>query len=113
PEDPSVGTYYSWEGSDTTGYQLRNWTLKNTTTASGAVAAVANGGAAATASDVCANAGCANAGPAPCTKLDGNALHCASRNTQLTSGSTDGYCSRADIDAGNLDCREFYDALGN
>ncbi len=113
-DDPSVKVYYSWEGSDTTGYQLHVWNLKQTT------AAVDQGTPAElaalpspTAADVCADAACANAGVAPCTKLDANAQNCDSKDTGNAGGSTVGYCSRADIDAGNFDCREFYDADGN
>ena len=126
--DPKT-VFYSWEGSDTAGYQLKVWNFKkvdaagvDTTVAHeitccslgvcGActMTAVGEGKAA----DECADpATCKNAGVAPCTRLDGNALNCASVSTDLPAGSTDGLCSRADIDSGDLDCREFYDADGN
>lgn len=167
PSDPSTATFYSWEGSDTTGFQLRVWSLKRTTTAAGAFSGTTadvtsrercctNGSCIACstislatpaetaaertrqASDLgatgyCvggANSGLACGSPvncpggacdldaanmAPCTRLDGNAQHCASWNNSIppTADSEAGLCSRADIDAGDLDCREFYDADGN
>ncbi|HTK04012.1 MAG TPA: hypothetical protein VL500_00340 [Candidatus Eisenbacteria bacterium] len=117
PDDVTKGVYYSWEGSDTTGYQLLVWNLKNTTTAGNALPApVANGSpadiAAGLASDVCADASCANAGEAPCTRLDASAVACASKRIGGTSDTT-GYCNRQAIDNGDFDCREFYDAAGN
>jgi hypothetical protein len=119
PNDPTVGTYYTWEGSDTTGYQLVVWNLKKTvypvtpgTDATGAPVSDST-----LANDVCATAGCTNVGPAPCTALDSaTASKCTSvdtNNSLANGGSTAGFCTRADIDNGNFDCREFYDANGN
>ncbi len=127
--DPKT-VFYSWEGSDTAGYQLKVWNFKKVTDAAGGDTTVAHeetccaagvcGACSMTeigegkAADECADpATCKNAGVAPCTRLDDNALNCASVSTDLPAGSTDGLCSRADIDSGDLDCREFYDADGN
>lgn len=105
PDDPDSKIFYSWEGSDTTGYQLKVWNLKQT------LATVANNGT----NDVCANSAdpltCAGnrAGKAPCTQLD------ASNNTCVDAApnNPESLCSRAEIDFGDFDCREFYDADGN
>ncbi|HTM69020.1 MAG TPA: hypothetical protein VL426_07045 [Candidatus Binatia bacterium] len=118
PDDATKGVYYSWEGSDTTGYQLLVWNLKNTTDTTNTTAApVVNGSpadiTAGLANDICADAGCANAGPAPCTRLNAQATACASQAIGNGSSDTAGYCNRSAIDGGDFDCREFYDALGN
>ncbi len=105
--DPTTGTFYTWEGSDTTGYQLKVWQMKTTTDANGATAHVA-----ASSNDISVSGG-SDAGVAPCTKLDANAQQCASKDIPLSGGSIDGFCTRAAIDAGDLGCREFYDASGN
>jgi len=100
--DLTVGTYYSWEGSDTTGYQLKLWNLKNSTD----VAAM-NG-----VNDVCADVANCTSTIAPCTKLNGQTGACSSAIATETS-NREGFCSRSVIDAGNFDCREFYDTSGN
>lgn len=103
PTEADTTTYYSWEGSDTTGYELRIWNLK----ASDAAAAhIADG------SDISANASAANGSPAgiaPCTVYNGTDATC---DDQAAPNSR-ALCSRADIVAGNFDCREFYDTNGN
>jgi len=78
--------YYTWEGSDTTGYQLKSFVLKKSRVLDPQT----------------------NLGYAPCTDLtypnaDG-ANYC---NDVLT----DGFCTKSDM-AVNSDCREFYDASG-
>lgn len=102
--DSLAETFYSWEGSDTVGYQLRTWRARKTESA--AVSGTTN--------DVCATGGTTcTLGSAPCTVLDGTSLNCASVDSGDTAGKTDGLCTRADIDGGDLDCRELYDAQGN
>lgn len=80
-------SYYTWEGSDTTGYQLKSYILKKSRVLDPQ----------------------SNLGYAPCTDLtypnvDGS-NYC---NDVLT----DGFCARDDM-AGNADCRELYDTAGN
>lgn len=97
----NVETFYTWEGSDTTGYQLRAWSLQSTelTTAPGP-------------HDVCETPGCADTGLAPCVRLvDGNPDVCV--DNPVAAEDRTGFCSAADIDAGDFDCREFYDSSGN
>jgi hypothetical protein len=113
-EQPGVnsdtGTFYTWEGSDTTGYQLQTWRLKTTSTTT-----FDHNGS----SDICAefvdtnNDGIAdtcnsslNTGVAPCTQL------LAGFPDQCDVGDTAGVCSAAEA-AVDLDCREFYDEDGN
>lgn len=71
--------FYTWQGSEEAGYQLRVWRLLVSDESS-----------------------------APCTKL----WSAAGAITCDDSG-TEGKCSKADIDAGSFDCREFYDSDGN
>lgn len=99
PDETDSAVYYTWEGSDVTGYQLKVWNLKTESVDED------NDGE----HDLCPEAGCATpgkAGKAPCTKLGPDVATC-------NDGYTGGECTRADIDAGNFDCREFYDADGN
>lgn len=94
---PQTGTYYTWEGDDTRGFQLRTWSLLKSNIAS----APATGflGADPT------------GGNAPCTKLSydvsGQAV-CADDATSVQESSCD-----KDTIPFNPDCREFYDEAGN
>jgi hypothetical protein len=97
PDAADSVTYYSWEGSDTTGFQLRVWTLKQ----SNRVANSNDDG-----SDIAAT-GSGSAGRGPCTTFDGQTGSC------VDAAAPAGACTRADLEAGNFDCREFYDADGN
>lgn len=100
--DPDA-RFYTWEGSDDTdGFQLRNWALKPTVDVTDVSAQY----------DLAAATGATTAGYAPCTALKTDGITCNSRDSSGNS-STFGFCTRADIDAGNLDCREFYDQFGN
>ncbi len=85
-EKPSAGsaTFYTWEGSDTSGYQLKNWNLKI-------------GGPVIPAGETAGG---------PCTKLD------PTDSTRCADDGIAGVCAQADL-AANPDCREFYDAAGN
>lgn len=76
--------FYTWEGSDTTGYQLKTWNLKM-------------GGATTPDSDP-------SGGVPPCTALLSDGLTC-------DSTSSVGLCTKADSLI-NPDCREFYDSAG-
>ncbi|MFH1047860.1 MAG: hypothetical protein V1738_06165 [Patescibacteria group bacterium] len=109
-EGDDTRTFYTWEGSDTTGYQLRAWQLKQTSvdmqpnrTVSDAFTADEN-----LTVDLCGEAGCAAAGAAPCVKLQTDNTICD--NTPVDRSA---YCSQQDIEAGDFDCREFYDSAGN
>ncbi|MBP6942560.1 MAG: hypothetical protein KBB55_00775 [Candidatus Buchananbacteria bacterium] len=86
--------YYTWEGSDTTGYQLKAFTLKRSTVKR--------------TEDTSATP--------PCTFTKYNnatgASVCADADPAYTN-SQSGYCAKADIVAGNSDCREFYDINGD
>ncbi|MDD5251810.1 MAG: hypothetical protein PHT12_04215 [Patescibacteria group bacterium] len=118
--------FYSWEGSDTTGYQLKVWNLKRT---AGKVTDKSADGD--LADDICANRdhdscdsakpiGAAEssatndgtrAGTAPCTRV----VYDASGNMVCDDAASAefGICSRKDIAAGDFDCRELYDEFGN
>lgn len=78
---PGAGTdiFYTWQGSEEAGYQLRVWRLL-----------------------------VSNESSAPCTKLQS-----AAGAITCDDSGTEGKCSKADIDAGSFDCREFYDSDGN
>lgn len=82
-------TYYTWEGSDTAGYQLKTWSLKTRVLD---VSATPPDG-----SDP-------DGGRPPCTKL-------AADGTTCDDASTEGLCIKAGM-ATNPDCREFYDIAG-
>lgn len=89
PGDNSA-TFYTWEGSDTAGYQLKTWNLKRGRTYDGT-------GASALFSPT--------GGEGPCTKLDpANPANCDDNDTV-------GKCTKADLET-NPDCREFYDKEG-
>ncbi|MEA3249028.1 MAG: hypothetical protein U9Q03_01575 [Patescibacteria group bacterium] len=99
--DTNVETFYTWEGSDTTGYQLRAWSLQRT----------GDDSTPAGPHDVCDDAGC-NTGYAPCVRLqDGNPDVCV--DDPALPAHREGFCGLGDIDAGDFDCREFYDSAGN
>ncbi|OGF20812.1 hypothetical protein A2316_01755 [Candidatus Falkowbacteria bacterium RIFOXYB2_FULL_38_15] len=100
PGDDSA-VYYTWEGSDTTGYQLKTWNLKE----SGEPAGVSNADP--------------ESGIAPCVSFapgvgpDGRRA-CAP--LPILAVGTPGVCVKNNTIVGSIDynpdCREFYDALG-
>lgn len=80
--------FYTWEGSDTTGYQLKTWNLKMSDILSASISDSDPSG-----------------GRGPCTKLNPtNPDFCA-------DDGVIGVCTKADTLI-NPDCREFYDAAG-
>lgn len=100
-------TYYTWEGSDEDGYQLRTWSLLESNAGSSSYTHIGTDGVTDSAPDL-----------APCsnwTTTDGG-ITC--NDTEDSNG--DGYydwdtedCNtRADIFT-NANCREFYDESGN
>ncbi|MEK9152649.1 MAG: hypothetical protein AAB692_04750, partial [Patescibacteria group bacterium] len=101
PSDPTSEAFYTWEGSDATGYELRIWNLKRSGVTALHVADGSN-------ISVQTNATSSTlAGMGPCTTLD------VAGNCSDTPTVANGLCTKADIDHGNFDCREFYDAAGN
>jgi hypothetical protein len=127
PGGDDDAVFYTWEGSDAAGYQLKTWRFKRTAAVvapdvccmGGACSVSACSGLSsserqAASADACSVSGCASAGYAPCTSLTGAELdRCGSRDSGNAGGPLLGYCSRGDIDHGDLDCREFYDRDGN
>ena len=82
--------FYTWEGSDTTGYQLKTWSLKvgaNYDPADPRILYSPDGGT------------------GPCTKLN------VTDPSLCADDGITGTCTKADTLA-NPDCREFYDAAG-
>lgn len=119
PSTDEKTVYYTWEGSDATGYQLRVWNLKRTVAdvknrmkPDGTVAA-ADPALVGTMSEVAVALGSTNAGFAPCTRLDAATASVCTSIDNGTGTDKNGLCTRDDIDAGNFDCREYYDADGN
>jgi hypothetical protein len=101
-QKPSVddGAYYTWEGSDITGYQLVAFSLKKSQIASDPeTAGVGNGSA-------------------PCVNLAYNASGNAVCNDPTSARGADrdrydfGVCTKDDM-VSNPDCRELYDVNGN
>ncbi len=91
--DDQTGTYYTWEGNDVRGYQLRSWSLRRSNIASAVGDSDPTGGT------------------APCTKLSYDAAgqpRCADDAASVLAAS----CTRTDVSY-NPDCREFYDVDGN
>gem|GEM_PF-1307166 len=95
--------YYTWEGSDTTGYQLRGFVFKKSNRSDDPEPDL-------TGNNI--------SGYAPCTNLqyDGNGNPICNDPSSPYSSNADrfdfGICTKDDM-AINSDCREFYDALGN
>lgn len=100
-------TFYTWEGSDESGYQLRTWTLLESNAGSSDYTQIGSDGATDTAPD-----------QAPCSNWTATEDGITCNDTEDTDG--DGYydwdtedCNtRADIFT-NAGCREFYDENGN
>ncbi|MBI5071674.1 hypothetical protein HZB93_02140 [Candidatus Falkowbacteria bacterium] len=88
-EKPGVtsASFYTWEGSDTTGYQLKTWSLKRSNVLSAPISDSDPSG-----------------GVPPCTALASDGLTCDGL-------SSIGLCTKTDTLI-NPDCREFYDAAG-
>ncbi len=92
PDDQS-GTFYTWEGNDVRGFQLRSWSLRKSNLISAAGDTDPTGGT------------------GPCSKLayDGAGQpHCADDAASVTAAA----CTKDDMTF-NPDCREFYDVEGN
>src|SRR3989339_847871 len=102
-------TFYTWEGSDTTGYQLKTWSLKSGNEV-----------------DVPISEADPEGGTAPCIGfapgIEDGRRACAPLPMESILGffhvdmDTEGVCTKADTVVGaityNPDCREFYDASG-
>ncbi|MEK7584328.1 MAG: hypothetical protein AAB490_03715, partial [Patescibacteria group bacterium] len=85
-EDALGITYYTLEGSDTAGYQVRTWRVLE----SNIIDPVTN------------------TGRAPCTNVDVSGTNCI--DDLINTVST--YCDASQLQT-NLDCREFFDLAGN
>lgn len=89
--DDQTATYYTWEGNDVKGYQLRVWTLRQSTISNTDVKTDPTGGT------------------APCTNLgydNENKPICKDNATNIAA------CNKEQLKF-NPDCREFYDTTGN
>lgn len=95
-------TFYTWEGSDTEGYQLRTWNLVESNITSLSSHTYASGF-----TEV-------QLGDAPCTKwqADENGIVCAESISDVTIPAPNDCDEHSDI-FDNPDCREFYDDNGN
>ncbi|MFA6918646.1 MAG: carbohydrate binding domain-containing protein [Patescibacteria group bacterium] len=89
-EKPGIndGTYYTWEGDDTAGYQLKVYKLKKSNI-------------------LASNKPCTDLAYSTSTGSVGQPLCVDNTDESLD----DGYCAQEDM-AVNPDCREFYDATG-
>lgn len=94
--DDRTGTYYTWEGNDQRGYQLRTWTLQRSDVASAPTGAFGSD---------------PTGGTGPCTSIvyDG-AGNASCNDAALTDNPA--LCTRTQM-LFNPDCREFYDVDGN
>jgi hypothetical protein len=105
PEQDAGATYYTWEGSDASGYQLITWTLLESDLDAYTTSAYASGVGVET-----------NPGKAPCTSW----VTTASDMTCADDAAGDGHfdtdtetCDEHDDIFTNPDCREFYDTAGD
>jgi hypothetical protein len=105
--DAQTGTYYTWEGNDKQGYQLRVWTLRRSNLA---VAPTGDSGSDPTGAVASTGAAPSDAA-APCTVLgyDTNGLPVCQDAADAAAIAT---CSKSKMRI-NPDCREFYDVEGN
>src|SRR3989339_769180 len=111
PTDRDIETFYTWEGSDLTGYQLRSWSLKRTNLSApeGLTSFGDPSPDESKMTDICLDGEC---GEAPCIRLDpGNPDLCV--DSPAAPDERSGFCSQRDIANGDYDCREFYDSDGN
>jgi len=99
--DDNMAVFYTWEGSDDTGYQLRTWyllesNLDNTSYSYGGVAET-------------------NVGAAPCTTWTASAsgIACSDDSGDFIVDRYTETCDEHDDIYSNPDCREFYDANGD
>ncbi|MFH2136231.1 MAG: hypothetical protein ABII19_01150, partial [Patescibacteria group bacterium] len=98
PDAPGAtgAAFYTWEGSDTTGYQLKTWSLKRSNLSIAAIPDSPD----------------PDGGTAPCTTLASNGIDCADLSDSATGQVIGtGVCTKADTFI-NPDCREFYDSAG-
>ncbi|MDP3244154.1 MAG: hypothetical protein Q8M83_00665 [bacterium] len=84
-------TYYTWEGAETSGYQLRSWTLKKSNQVGGI------------ADDKIINSGSA---VPPCTNINVSSDH----PTCVDNATNQAVCTADDV---GVNCRAFYDKDGN
>ncbi len=105
-------TFYTWEGSDTTGYQLKTWSLKKSNVIYTAFDTLPLPG-----SDPDANGGAGTEAPCMKAQMVGGALVCQDETVRTEAEARAlGFCTKDDTIVGsrtyNPDCREFYDRAG-
>ena len=103
--EDQAAVFYTWEGSDTDGYQLKTWNLVESDISS-VYAPLAYSGS-----------GEDDDAPqsAPCTRWSATATGITCNDDSVTAGKLDSdseYCDEHDDTITNPDCREFYDASG-
>ncbi|MCX6715182.1 MAG: hypothetical protein NTX72_05215 [Candidatus Uhrbacteria bacterium] len=115
--NPTSATYFTWEGSDKSGFQLRTWQLLQSNAAAGALVYTSTPSAF-TASPSVGPAHTTETNPnlAPCTKVHVTANDAAACDdlaaSHMATVAADASCDEhADIFT-NPDCREFFDSTG-
>jgi hypothetical protein len=110
-DSADTDVYYTWEGSDTTGYQLKVWDLKPTGATVAPPTSVVEADGKTYYYDACptGTTSCPDAGYAPCTQIK----WVAGAMTCVDSYDDKGWCTAYDIDTGDSDCRELTDQNGN
>ena len=88
PDDPDVATYYTWEGSDVTGFQLRAYHLKQSTLSG------------------------SDGERAPCTNLSVATTATNPVCTDTAANIVSSSCQLGDM-VNNPDCTEYYDTGGH
>lgn len=97
------GVFYTWEGSDVEGYQLRTWDLLDSNIASASTFVYPSGF-----EEV-------SFGTAPCTHwmADEDGITCVETLSDITAATDVEDCDEHDDIFDHPDCREFYDTAGN
>lgn len=109
--NPNLGYYYTWEGSDTTGYQLKKWEFLQSNHADFSFG-------------VYGQSPVTEIDKAPCTNIEIGQEECTDSNQIFVydPNNLNPYssflnppkvCLPVDIENGEFDCRDFFDALGN
>lgn len=115
--NPTSATYFTWEGSDKSGFQLRTWQLLQSNTGAGAFVYTSTPSAfLATPSSGPAHTTETNPNLAPCTKVKVTANDAAacddSSSAHMTVVAADASCDEHTDIFANPDCREFFDSTG-
>ena len=103
--DPTQGTYYTWVGSETAGYQLKAFKLKKSNITDHSFCPGNQ--------QICdVNDMINETGTAPCTQLDVGDTANPNADCQDTIQGDPATCIEADLET-NPDCGQFYDSGGN